>query len=229
MAKVSKFDILVVILIFGVYLLIPGLMYLASSSLGQIKEVLLSLQAAVTTLAIVVGGFLAYRRLQIFRTFEPHLTISNKVSHRPIGESYVHVAVTATLHNSSKVKMEIREAVFLLQKIAPVSDDVVEVLYAEYAEAFEKGEYKYIQWETLDEIPLTWDKDVVIVEPGEMHQETCEFIAPNDVESAIIYSYFYNSRVPQVPQGWGAATVLDMDVRESGSVDPKGGSNARRQ
>ena len=229
MDKVSKIDILVVTLVFGGYLLIPGLMYLANSSLGQIKEVLLSLQAAVTTLAIVVGGFLAYRRLQIFRTFEPHLTITNKVSHRPIGESYVHVAVTATLHNSSKVKMEIREAVFLLQKIAPVSDDLVEVLYAEYAKAFEKGEYKNIQWETLDEIPLTWDKDVVIVEPGEMHQETCEFIVPNDVGSAIIYSYFYNSKIPQVPQGWGATTVLDMDVRENVRVNSKGGCNARRQ
>ncbi len=223
MDKVSKIDILVVTLVFGGYLLIPGLMYLASSSLGQIKEVLLSLQAAVTTLAIVVGGFLAYRRLQIFRTFEPHLTITNKVSHRPVGESYVHVAVTATLHNSSKVKMEFREAVILIQKIAPVTDDVVEVLYAEYAEAFEKGEFKNIQWKTLDKIPLTWEKNVVIVEPGEMHQETCEFIVPRDVESAIIYSYFYNSRVPQVPQGWGATTVYDISAHEGGSVDSKGG------
>ena len=186
--------------------------FLSNRDLADVKEVLLSLQALVTILAILVGGVIANRRLQILRTFEPHLTITNKVSHRPIGESYVHVAVTATLHNSSKVKMEIREAVFLLQKIAPVSDEVVEVLYAEYAEAFEKGEFKNIQWKTLDKIPLTWEENVVIVEPGEMHQETCEFIVPRDVESAIIYSYFYNSRVPQVPQGWGATTVYDMSA-----------------
>ena len=110
-----------------------------------------------------------------------------------------------------------------------MSDEEVEALYADYAQAFEKGEYKNMQWETLDEIPLTWDKDVVIVEPGEMHQETCEFIVPRDVESAIIYSYFYNSRVPQVPQGWGATTVHDIAARESGSVDSKGGCNASQQ
>ena len=86
--------------------------------------------------------------------------------------------------------MELREAFFRVQKIAPVSDEEVEALYADYAQAFEKGEYKNMQWETLDEIPLTWDKDVVIVEPGEMHQETCEFIVPRDVESAI-YTHIF--------------------------------------
>ena len=229
MSNVSKTDILLVSAILVVLTLVCVGAFLASRNLEDVNGVLLGLQAAVTILAILVGGVLANRRLQIFRTFEPHLTITNKVSYRPIGESYVHVAVTATLHNSSKVKMEIREAFFRLQKIAPVSDDVVEVLYAEYAEAFEKREYKNIQWETLDEIPFTWDKDVVIVEPGEMHQETCELIVPNEVVSAIIYSYFYNSRVPQVPHGWGATTVLDMNVRESGSVDSEGGCNGRRQ
>ena len=148
------------------------------------KDALWVMQAVVTTLAIVLGGAFAAYKWQVFRESEPHLTITNRVSHRFIGGSYVHIAVTAVLHNSSKVKMELREAFFCVQKIAPVSDEEVEALYADYAQAFEKGEYKNMQWETLDEIPLTWDKDVVIVEPGEMHQETCEIIVPRDVESA---------------------------------------------
>ncbi len=193
------------------------------------KDVLWGMQVGVTVLAVVLGAIFAAYKWQVFRESEPHLTITHEVSHRPVGASYVHIAVTAVLHNSSKVKMEFREAFFLMQKISPVSDEEIEALYAEYAQAFEQGEYKNMQWDTLDKIPITWDEDVVIVEPGEMHQETCEFIVPKDVKSAIIYSYFYNSRVPQVPQGWGATTVHDIAARDCGSVDVEGDCNASQE
>ena len=65
------------------------------------------LQSVVTVVAIAGGGVFAYYELQVFRAFAPHLTISQEVSHRYIGDRYVHIAVTATLHNSSKVKIEL--------------------------------------------------------------------------------------------------------------------------
>ncbi len=151
---------------------------------------------------------------QVFRESEPHLTITNKVSHRPIGGSYVHIAVTAILHNSSKVKMEFRKAFFLLQQISPLSDEEIETLYAQ---VFRDREYDNLQWPTLDEAPRTWEKDVLIVEPGELHQETCEFVVLADIESVMIYTYFYNSRFSQsssTPEGWSATTVYDIMTRD---------------
>ena len=128
MNNINKTDILIItIALIVLLLLVCVATHIPSPKLTQVKEVLLSLQAAVTALAIIVGGVLAYRRLQIFRTFEPHLTITNRVSHRLLGNSYFHIAVTATLHNSSRVKMEFREAFFLLQRITPTSDEGVEL------------------------------------------------------------------------------------------------------
>ena len=69
-------------------------------------------QAIGAITVIFVGGTFAYWRLQIFRTFEPHLSISHEVSHRQIGERYVHIALTSKLLNNSKVKIELRRAVF---------------------------------------------------------------------------------------------------------------------
>ena len=215
MNNINKTDILIITIVLIVLLLLVCVAtQIPSPKLTQVKEALLSLQAAVTALAIIVGGVLAYRRLQIFRTFEPHLTITNRVSHRLLGNSYFHIAVTATLHNSSRVKMEFREAFFLLQRITPTSDEGVESLYTQYSKAFEEGEYESIQWPTLDEIPRTWEKDVLIVEPGESHQETCEFIVSKGVQSVIIYVFFYNSRVPPVPEGWGATVIHDLAIRD---------------
>ena len=79
------------------------------------------IQLFVVASAVVIGGFFALYKLQIFRDFEPHLTVSQEVSHRIIGEKFIHVETTATLHNSSRVKIEIREGLFRLQQIAPTS------------------------------------------------------------------------------------------------------------
>ena len=175
-------------------------------------------QAIGTIVAIATGGVFAFHRLQLFRTFEPHLTISHQVSYRPIGESYVHIAVTATLYNSSKVKIEIRKGFFLLQQIAPVSDEEVEYLYTQ---VFDDMEQNSIQWPTLDEFERDWDRGELIVEPGESHPETFEFIVSTEVDSVVIYTYFHNSRFPQRAQtaeGWGATTVSGIMYRESRST-----------
>ena len=89
-----------------------------------------SIYAIGILVAVCVGGVFAYQRLQMFRTFEPHLTISHNVSHRNIGDSYVHIDVTTTLYNSSKVQVELREGFALLQLVAPVSDEHIEAIYA---------------------------------------------------------------------------------------------------
>ena len=67
-------------------------------------------QPLVTAVVIIAGAVFAYRKLQLFRDFEPHLTVTQTATHRAIGTQYLHIAVTATLHNSSKVRVEIRES-----------------------------------------------------------------------------------------------------------------------
>ena len=178
-----------------------------------------AVQAIGILVAICVGGVFAYQRLQIFRTFEPHLTITHKVSHRHIGDSYTHIAVTATLRNSSKVQVELRDGFFRLQKITPLPDEEVEALYAQ---AFnEDGEYVNLQWDTLERIERSWSKNELIVEPGESHPETYEFIVARDVESVLIYTYFYAPRFSQdapSPRGWVATTVYDIVNHHRSSI-----------
>ncbi len=163
-------------------------------------------QAVVTILAIVGGGAFAAYKWQVFRDYAPHLTISHRVSHRPVGDSYVHIDVTATLQNSSKVRIELHEGFFRLQQIAPMSDEEVEALYAQ---VFVDQEHDYLQWPTGDEARRTWDKDELIVEPGEVHRETFEFMVSKEVEAVMVYTYFYNPG-PSRTLGWGTATVHDI-------------------
>ena len=167
------------------------------------------LQSFVYVLAILVAGVLAVYKLRVFRDFEPHLTVSQTVSHRRIGDNYWHIAVTATLNNTSKVEVEILERFVRLQRVSPVSDAEVEERYSEVSQ----GVFKEFQWLTLKQDRRVWTEHEVIVEPGESSQETVEFIVEGDVRSILVHTYFYNPAFRagvRTVEGWGATTVYDM-------------------
>ena len=145
-------------------------------------------QALYTVAAIAIGGVFAWVKLQIFRDFDPHLTINQSVSHRRIGTKYVHLAVTAELKNSSKVSIEIRQALYRIQQISPLSDEEVEALYYEYS--LGQDNENYILWPTYSEINNTWSSGSFVVEPGEIETEVYEFIVPNELERVLVYSSF---------------------------------------
>ena len=168
------------------------------------------IQTYAVSLTVLAGGLFAAVRFELFRNFIPHVTISQVVSHRPISDSYVHLMVTVTLHNSSKVKIDFRECYFQLQKLAPTSDGEVERLYEEVFNSEDPDGPKEFQWNALYKKGHSWRRNELIVEPGETHQETCEFIVTSEVASVLAYTYFYNPRQPHVPEGWGVTTAYDI-------------------
>ena len=174
------------------------------------KDAVASIQGIGTVSAVCVGGAFAFYRLQMFRTFQPHLSISHDVSHRPIGNSYVHVALAVTLVNGSRVKIDLLEGYFQLLQVSPVSDEAIERLYTQ---TFIDRVDPDLQWPVLDDVERSWHQNELTVEPGESHRETCEFIVSSGVESVIAYSYFYNSKAAEhqgSSEGWSAETVHDI-------------------
>ena len=201
-------------MILGAMIVIALLVFLAVGcvwlGLARTRDLINIVQSAVTITAIVAGGIFAVFKLQLFRDFQPHLTITQEVSHRHIGDSYVHIAVTSTLHNTSRVKVELRKGLFRAQKIHPISDEEIEDLYAQ---VFIHRKQKDFQWPTIEEATLTWKKNELVVEPGESHQETWEFVVSSEVQSLLVYEYFYNpkgSPGAQAAEGWAATTIHDI-------------------
>lgn len=178
---------------------------------GRARNIFSVIQSFVTVVAIVGGGVLAYQRFQVFRTFYPHLTIEHQISHRRISDNYIHIAVTAILHNRSRVHTEVRDGFASLQVVAPLSDSEAR---DRYSEVFVRRQHVSIQWETLDEYVRRWEDDELVVEPGESHQETFEFMLGNSsYDTVLIYTYFYNVRHDEdtgSAEGWAATTVYDI-------------------
>ena len=152
-----------------------------------------SVESIVTIAAILVAGIFAWRNGIIFRHRSPHINITHEVTHRAISESYNHLAVTVELHNTSNVKVEFRDGLFVLQDLGPMADDEVERLYETALDTHHDDENEF-QWETIRELWVKWGKDELSVEPGQTAARTIEFVVPWDVESVLITTYMYNSR-----------------------------------
>ena len=150
------------------------------------------MRAIATTIAIAAGIAIAWYKLDIFREFEPHLTITQAVESRPIGSSYALVIVTATLTNNSKVQVKPRRGYCRLAQTAPLDDETVVALYqAELAETRTAG-LEQVGWPLLREIRREWQEGDKSIEPGEHHQETFQFIISRSVESVVALSVIRN-------------------------------------
>ena len=199
---------------------------------GLVKDWLAIVGAALSIVVLIGGGVLARRNAQIFRARSPHVVISHEISHRFVGDSYVHIFVTAVMHNTSRVHIEFLDGFGSIQQVKPVSDDDVEHLYEQ---VFVDQDFGNLQWAPLDTLRLHWPKDGLLVEPGETETEIFDFVVQRDVRSVAITTYFYNSRVvgkipddvkldavtrrkkrtlrwrrESGPLGWGRTSVYDI-------------------
>ncbi len=178
----------------------------------RFKRELSILQSAITISAILIGGVFAIVRFQLFRAFEPHLSISQEVSHRFTSDEYVHLAVTAIVKNNSRVRVEINKALRRVQQIRPVTNEQVEELYAQ---VFVNANYDVMQWPVLGEFRGAWPEGTFVIEPGESHNEVYEFVMASDIETVLVYTYFYNSKYSEgSAEGWPAVTIYDIVSKE---------------
>ena len=205
--RLKIFGIVLILLgIIGGYVLLLAILDWYLPDGVRPKDLPAFLQSVVTVAAVILAGIYAIAKWELFRDFEPHLNVSHVVRHRNIGESYVHLDVTATLHNSSKVQVGLRRGFLVLQSISPSTDEGIEKVYAE---AF-AGEYvEDFGWPVLEEEVREWGRGELAIEPGEVHKEV-EFIISREVHTVQVYTFYYNQQSSDEATGWSMATVYDI-------------------
>ena len=183
--------------------------------------------AIFISLSLCMGGFVAYKKLEIFRDFEPHLTVSHRISHRPMGAGYRVLTVTADLSNDSKVSTSIQSGYFRIYWLAPYSSPDIEsmmdnaiITQTDNGSQPVIGDLNLVHISHLD---TSKERDIII-EPGETHSETYNFPLRDDVlESVFIETYFENPN--WTPEGssarfWGTRSPYDFEDTDVTSSDP---------
>ena len=185
------------------------------SDAARLKDAAGVIQALAAATAIGLGGVFALFKLQVFRDLTPHLTVSHEIGHRLISPNYALIDVTIELRNSSRVHVELREAFFRLQMVAPLSDKEAGLLYDDM-----RADQAQATWPLLLRTQRNWDEGELVVEPGESRRESYDFLVSSDVSAARVYTFFHNPSFQEgggSARGWGATTVYDM--RDYGIVE----------
>ena len=195
--------------------IVAGLVLLGLATNGVlglgIVETASFVQTTVTLGAIAVGGVFAYYKLDLFREFQPHLTISQEVTHRKLGNSYIHVSVTATLSNNSRVAVEIRQADFRIRQMAPFDDSEIGLLFEKFIA--QPNNEKYIPFPGIFEYSREWETNELIIEPGEIETEIYEFVVRDVFTTVSIDSFFVDttgSEDLENRKGWASTSIYDI-------------------
>ena len=178
---------------------------------GHTRNIASIIQSFVTAIAILAGGYYAQARLHVFRTFRPHLTIDQDVTHRQVSEDHIHIAVTSTLRNGSQVHVGLRKAFAVIAGLSRIGPKEVVHLYS--IRTAGSGPPR-IRWPEIERQDATWDEGEFVIEPGESHSELFEFVIDRQVyESVFVYAYFHNPKYRDgdgSAKGWAAGTVYDI-------------------
>lgn len=187
-----------------------------------VKEVRDDLRHIATALAIAAGVSIAWYKLDIFREFEPHLSIEQTIESRRLGNSFRLIVATAILTNNSKVLVKPREGYCRLAQTAPLSDpSVVEIFTNSVRSGTEENGFEQFGWPVLGEVRRTWPEGDIAIEPGECHRETYQFIVDEGTESVValtaIYNPAYNLDPASHAETWRCYTFHDVQSSLSGS------------
>ena len=213
MRYVMQVALMMLLAILGSVGVVGIVLHLVPNDVFPARDAVALLQGLATVAAVALGALFAYRNSLLFRSFEPHLAVTHTVSHRRVGQNYLHIAVTATLHNTSKVMVVVKEGYIQLSQISPIDDETVEQKYAKVFGDPDAGDVRNFRWIELDTMLRASDDDALVIEPGESHTELGEFIVSDEVKTVLVYSYFYNSRHSggaRSAPGWTASTVYDI-------------------
>ena len=171
----------------------------------------MSIFEAFMMITIVVGGGFALYKLGVFRDLKPHLSLEHSITHRSVGDDYVHIAIQVSLFNASKVVVSITDSVCVVQQIAPLSNAEVETLYSE---AFDENAEKDIQWPLLNQTEKTRPYNELIIEPQGRHVEYYETIVSKGISTILITTRYNNAKFSEggdAARGWELSSAHDVD------------------
>jgi hypothetical protein len=70
--------------------------------------------------------------------------------------------------------------------------------------------------------PRTWEKDALVIEPGESEVIPNEFIIPASVKVVAVYSYISNPAEAEHHLGWNGLSYYDLEKASSAPPVGKG-------
>jgi hypothetical protein len=171
-------------------------------------------QAFVTIVTVLVGGWWTYKLFIEEREQFPHANIEQKLSHVALSEQTNLLRVGIELTNAGKTLMRIQESTIWVQQIVPSTpcpNHTAVCAADEVATAVRevRRQTNRFSW------PLIAERSYIFafeIEPGEKQTLDFEFVTPSDAKVVRVYSFFSKDQSPTdgTDVGWTTSGYYDF-------------------
>jgi hypothetical protein len=190
----------------------PPFLARVGAFLDRNKDRIGSIQAVITVLAIIVGGFWTYRAFIQQRQSHPRLKIEHRIESWPVSNDQVLLSVNEILTNTGPVMVDLRGGTIRVIQVMPLPQAVARDLPSMQSEPThckaEASVYNPNVWRVLVDSARNWKSNSVLIEPGESDMVPNEFIIPASIQVVAVYSYISNPENPNL--GWNELTYFDL-------------------
>jgi hypothetical protein len=185
------------------------------------KDTVKTLEAIVTTAAIIIGGIWTYNLFVKERKQFPHANIEQKISHVVLSKRTKLLRVGVAISNTGTSRLLLKKSVIRLQQVIPTvaCPNQGPCASQEISAALEKSERDADQfsWPLIAEKDKRFEQPVDI-EPGENTSVEFEFAVPSDAKVIRVYSFFRNddksTRESEI--GWSSSSFYDLRLSKEG-------------
>ena len=171
----------------------------------EIKDILVAIQSFIVSVGVIVGGIWTYRLFIRNRQKYPRSNLSHNILHKCLPDGQIFLRVETEIQNSGDVLISLLSGETRTQQILPISDDTVK----DINDFKLKNDKKEIEWPSISEKEIKWDKGKCEIEPGEKDQICFDFIIDSNVTDLLVYSFFKNIK-KQKNLGWGITTIYNI-------------------
>ena len=197
------------------------------SVVATVKDIAQTVQAVITVVAILVGGFWAYLRFVRGRLGRPRANLTHQVTHRSLENDKVLLRVTVIVENVGNVLLRLGDCILRVQQILPLPVHVSRAIQ-EDLELVEE-DLTEIQWSEIISRQRDFAKLPVQLEPGENDEIVYDFVIDSDIETVKIYTHYSSAdRLRNMlilknkdPLGWKRTTIYDFIHNDSVDIRPK--------
>lgn len=177
------------------------------TNLSSLKEIVDILSSIVSIAAIIIGGWVAYRKFIREEPLAPRADISHSATCTKLDNQISLVQLVVTIKNVGTTVLKPIEGYSFLQQVLPLEKSIADSLHSGKDPV---GETKTeIDWPKLKQRDYPLREDKVEIHPGESERLYCEFIIPAAIKTIVAYSLLTLDR-EESDLGWDCTTYHDI-------------------
>ena len=141
----------------------------------NIRDAISTIQAIVTTIAVIIGGIWTYLLFIEHREIAPRVNISHKIQSADITENITWLHIESRINNIGKTRVTLSNGQVRLQLIKPLADSIQKKI--DLGKSIFDSPNNIVLWPLIKK--RQFDREIIL-EPGEVDIIPIEFIVPKE-------------------------------------------------